>query len=978
MVHAHAITEIARPQSQAGQMQAHSHHRQISSATLPDTLQRSRSDTMTSTKSRPRPKSRGSTTSIQSAGTATHYQQDQPLPHSMFIPSQHQQQMYNVSPEEMLARYGQEQFAQIQQYNLDPSLPAQQHNEMQSHEMQQYAMHSQGYPQAISQFGASDHIQHALARAGTFDAADNQSPAPEDSENADNGQRKKKGSATSIANDAELRRLVQQYQGQTLKTVAAEVQQNEGGGGKSEKAKQVFAMLWLQESCQRSSSSVRRDRVFQRYTARCGDERVPTLNPASFGKLVRIIFPNVQTRRLGVRGESKYHYVDLSLVPLEGSQTVTYQPQTISRPASQHGHNNSLGEASMSHPNHTRNGSSHQLSAAPPHTAEFPAPSASFGSQPIDIATRYNVYPPPPVKANGKMHCEKSNAPLLRISTNQMSPSLITCLPSIRSSLPATLTTYLGLPSSTSHTSPSLSQTEAKIELPDIHEYLAGVHYDPPIVDSLSSLYRSYCIMVIDSFRFCREKPFFHHHSAFNGTMTVPVAKLLAEPRVASWIQECDIRMYKKMIRYIAPLVTQVVPEPVWSMFDRVSTKLVSHLVSAFEEKCPAHVVAAKVVPATRFCNLLKKLARVNQAANNVAPLLSDETTRSQMWADMVTLVSPDRLLDESMPSPECWTAVEWCLRNEMRALLTPFDEEALRPIEAQDSTEWSQYFANTAILGKSSPTQPTSESSLDRWIQWLEKLPEMFEGHHPQCIIDWHTRFWDSILTQFGMGGAQSYQAWWFLKAFLSSMLGWMTQMEGLLLPEAEQRRIDDMEKEKRIQDEGWAAGHAYSSAIFDADSNPVPGLKRKRTQDDVGGDERAVDPTRSGKANEEVYGLRQQETSNGHRVSASVEAGTISDEDEHAKGDDEGMNHPSLELPSIETANSPKRPNQSYDDSGISLDAEIEDGAEVVGGENAVAANDTGTDEKEKERQKQKRLRREWGILSDGPDAMGEIVVI
>lgn len=38
------------------------------------------------------------------------------------------------------------------------------------------------------------------------------------------------------------------------------------------------------------------------------------LNPASFGKLVRIIFPNVQTRRLGVRGESKYHYVDLSVI----------------------------------------------------------------------------------------------------------------------------------------------------------------------------------------------------------------------------------------------------------------------------------------------------------------------------------------------------------------------------------------------------------------------------------------------------------------------------------------------------------------------------------------------------------------------------------------------------------------------------------------------------------------------------------------
>lgn len=59
---------------------------------------------------------------------------------------------------------------------------------------------------------------------------------------------------------------------------------------------------------------MRRDRVYCCYAEKCGTERVSVLNPASFGKLVRIIFPNVQTRRLGVRGESKYHYVDLSVI----------------------------------------------------------------------------------------------------------------------------------------------------------------------------------------------------------------------------------------------------------------------------------------------------------------------------------------------------------------------------------------------------------------------------------------------------------------------------------------------------------------------------------------------------------------------------------------------------------------------------------------------------------------------------------------
>lgn len=64
-----------------------------------------------------------------------------------------------------------------------------------------------------------------------------------------------------------------------------------------------------------------RNRVYSQYADRCATERVQPLNPASFGKLVRVIFPGIATRRLGVRGESKYHYVDLALVddPVDGN-----------------------------------------------------------------------------------------------------------------------------------------------------------------------------------------------------------------------------------------------------------------------------------------------------------------------------------------------------------------------------------------------------------------------------------------------------------------------------------------------------------------------------------------------------------------------------------------------------------------------------------------------------------------------------------
>lgn len=70
----------------------------------------------------------------------------------------------------------------------------------------------------------------------------------------------------------------------------------------------------INQVCDKGKGSVPRGRVYAQYVSRCATERVTVLNPASFGKLVRVLFPGLKTRRLGVRGESKYHYVNFSLI----------------------------------------------------------------------------------------------------------------------------------------------------------------------------------------------------------------------------------------------------------------------------------------------------------------------------------------------------------------------------------------------------------------------------------------------------------------------------------------------------------------------------------------------------------------------------------------------------------------------------------------------------------------------------------------
>lgn len=66
----------------------------------------------------------------------------------------------------------------------------------------------------------------------------------DENDTSEAGARKKRGSSSTVANDNELRKLLRQYEGYSLKQMAAEVQKHEGAGGKSEKVKQVFAMVW--------------------------------------------------------------------------------------------------------------------------------------------------------------------------------------------------------------------------------------------------------------------------------------------------------------------------------------------------------------------------------------------------------------------------------------------------------------------------------------------------------------------------------------------------------------------------------------------------------------------------------------------------------------------------------------------------------------------------------------------------------------
>jgi regulatory factor X len=315
------------------------------------------------------------------------------------------------------------------------------------------------------------------------------------------------------------------------------------------------------------------------------------------------------------------------------------------------------------------------------------------------------------------------------------------------------------------------------LRLPDIRGYLPA-NTDSKVADALAALYRTHCISVIDSFRYCKERNLFRHFSAFHGTFTVPVQKLLTHPNLAPWIKECDWLMYQKMIEFVAPLTTQVVPRPVLDAFGSISQRLTGHIAETFKAH-PVHVSLARLAPAHIFCNLLKHVLDVNQSAIAAAAWLCHSDNRNQMWLDFAAFVDPKEMISRANIPACAQQASEQILKHDVRALLTPLDNNNHPSVQSffQQPDEDSKPHKYAV-----EPTIGDEYSFPDKWISFILNLPAIFPNHSAQCVVDKVDKLWDSVLHRLTLAGAQSFSAWWITKVFFHEMMLWQVEKGGFL----------------------------------------------------------------------------------------------------------------------------------------------------------------------------------------------------
>ncbi|XP_067137882.1 transcription factor RFX3-like isoform X3 [Centruroides vittatus] len=94
----------------------------------------------------------------------------------------------------------------------------------------------------------------------------------------------------------------------------------------------IIHVQWLIDNYETAEGvSLPRSTLYNHYLRHCAEHKLEPVNAASFGKLIRSVFLGLRTRRLGTRGNSKYHYYGIRVKPNSPLNQITDDVTTALR-----------------------------------------------------------------------------------------------------------------------------------------------------------------------------------------------------------------------------------------------------------------------------------------------------------------------------------------------------------------------------------------------------------------------------------------------------------------------------------------------------------------------------------------------------------------------------------------------------------------------------------------------------------------------
>uniref|UniRef100_A0A671KYQ0 DNA-binding protein RFX2 n=1 Tax=Sinocyclocheilus anshuiensis TaxID=1608454 RepID=A0A671KYQ0_9TELE len=329
--------------------------------------------------------------------------------------------------------------------------------------------------------------------------------------------------------------------------------------------------------------SLPRSSLYNHYLRHCQEQKLDPVNAASFGKLIRSVFMGLRTRRLGTRGNSKYHYYGIRLKPDSPLNRLQDDMQYMAM------RQQPVHQKQRFKPFHKMDGMGDSLNSGSQHLFSTPEQSVAAQSQHhqqyIDVS---HVLPPFPSPDLGSLPEPISMNDVKKLQSNY------------RIHCEATLDVVMNLQF---HLIEKLWQT--------------FWYSTAPSSDGATSIPNSE-EDVEDIRGFPREKL---------------IALCKYEP-IKQWMRSCDHILYQALVEILIPDVLRPVPSTLTQAIRNFAKSLEGWLTSAMSDY-PQEIVRTKVSVVSAFAQTLRRYTSLNHLAQAARAVLQNTSQINQMLSDL-------------------------------------------------------------------------------------------------------------------------------------------------------------------------------------------------------------------------------------------------------------------------------------------------------------------------------------------------------
>uniref|UniRef100_A0A0N4ZHQ5 RFX-type winged-helix domain-containing protein n=1 Tax=Parastrongyloides trichosuri TaxID=131310 RepID=A0A0N4ZHQ5_PARTI len=473
-------------------------------------------------------------------------------------------------------------------------------------------------------------------------------------------------------------------------------------------------------------TSLPRCTLYNHYIKHCDEHKIEPVNAASFGKLIRSVFLGLRTRRLGTRGNSKYHYYGIRIKPDSQLAKLSVKEEEATRATRGSGIRSKRQATSANVAvNGTENSYNTRRSSTANYSSSYNTPnnkrkralSDDYNSENSNDSLNIIMPSPEGIKRDviNNFSIFKTNDPTTSEFDNGFSNDVLMMDAEFITSQLSTYTfrhkdlTHIPFPS-----------------LDDLKEYMGSYQLTPQHMSKFLNCYTTIFSNILDSVQRlnfsaipqCLQN-FWHMSFDMGDSEDIENIKLKSDeekeaynlsiihricniPIIQNYIYNFDIIFYQTLIEILIPnILCNTMTVSVSAFLRNFAKSLETHISNAFKGSVE-QFVQNKLIAVRMFSTSLRRYASINHVAQAARSVFQKPDQIRQMYFD--------------------YSRVDLELIHEHAGWVCSCDFNLVRNIESD--------FKNN--MGK--------QKSLEEWAEWIEAVVD-------QCLANCHDKPIKSII---------------------------------------------------------------------------------------------------------------------------------------------------------------------------------------------------------------------------------------